>query len=424
MRAVPDYTYLARDSSGKPVEGTITAPNSAIALGRVRALGYEVERVRAIERPTDLEITQAVGGRKARPGQLFAENFVYPVSSGVPLKDLAIFYRQFGTLVGAGIPLFQSLATLESQTRNTKLKEILRSSQRQVQAGGRLSEVFESYPWIFSELQIEMLRAAEHGGMIEQMLNRIADYLEQELALRRLISRLTIYPKLVLFSALFILGRSFFSDFTPALSKLIVGQMAKMDYSPMDYLNDTVIFLAILGLSIFGVVAFCRIFLFQSPGAREAYERFKMGIPGLGKVVRQFALAKFGRAFGAMYAGGLPLNTAVRVAGNASGSKYLGRATERAMAAVGRGGSVTDAFRATGAFPPIVLDMLHTGEQTGNVDAMMTKVSEYLEGEAEGKAHLYSHLFATAIYLMVAIFVAFAIIKFYGGYASGFGAGL
>ncbi len=409
---MPEFTYVARDRTGRPVEGSVVADNSAIALGKIKAMGYEVEKVRAV-----VAVIRKVSIRRR-----FAENFLYPVVSGVPLKDLAIFYRQFATMIDAGIPLFQSLATLEHQTKNPKMQEIIRACQQQVQVGGKLSDVFAGYPWVFSDLQIEMIRAAEHGGMLDKMLQRIADYIEQELALRRLISGLTIYPKIVVFSALMILGKSFFTDFTPAVSKLVLGGMGKSSYTGLDYLFDTVFFLGAIALILFGIVAFCRIFLFQSAAGREGYERFKMAIPGLGKVIKQFALAKFGRAFAAMYAGGLPLNQAVRVAGNASGSKLVARAVERGMLVTEKGGSISEGFRSTGMFPPIVLDMLHTGEQTGNVDAMMNKTAEYLEGDAEAKARQYSHLFATGVYLLVAILVGFAIISFWGGIAGTYGA--
>jgi type II secretory pathway component PulF len=416
---MPEYTYVARDRAGKVVEGTIVADNSALALGKVRQMGYEVEKVRSIEQAVR-ERSGAAPARQVGLARRFQENFIFPVVSGVSLKELALFYRQFATLIHAGFPLYQALVTLEAQTKNSKLKEIIRASQEQVQSGGKLSDVFAAYPWVFSELQMEMLRAAEYGGMLDDMLHRIADYLEQELSLRRMISKLTLYPKIVVLSALFILGAKFFVDGTPAISKLIIAWMGQGNYSGAQYLMDTAGFLALALLIGFAVVAFCRITLFQSDTARESYERFKMSLPWLGTVIRGFALAKFGRAFGAMYAAGLPINLAIRVGGNASGSRMIARATGRAMLAAERGALLSQAFQETGVFPKIVIDMLHTGEQTGNLDAMMNKVAEYLEGEAESKAHLYAHVFATAIYLTVAILVAYAVIKFAlsGGYGS------
>ena len=419
---MPDFSYTAKDRTGRTIEGTIQAANSAIAAGRVREMGYEVEKVRALDPRAARE-----GSRMrstAQPiGQRAKENLVYPVSSGVPLKDLAVFYRQFATMIHAGIPLYQSLSTLEGQTRNQKLQEVIRSCERQVEMGGKLSDVFNAYPWIFSEIQIEMIRAAEQGGLLDEMLNRISDYLEQEIKLRRLISGLTLYPKIVVFMAWMILGIRFFTDGLPAFSKLIIGSMKpEFKYGLTDYLVDTVFSMLIVGGIIFGIYAFCRIVLFQNEDARERYEQIKMGIPGLGQVAKKFALARFGRSFGAMYAGGLPLNTAIRVGGDASGSRIIQAATQRALTSIERGSVLSQAFRETGVFPPIVLDMLHTGEQTGNVDEMMVKVSEYLEGDAEAKAHLYSHIFAAAVGLLVAILVGMAVIRFYMGYISGMGA--
>lgn len=409
---MPDFAYIGKDRSGRTVQGVVQAENSALAVGRARELGVEVERVRP------------VGPSRSEVGLMrrIAENVVLPVVSGVPLKALAVFFRQLATLINAGIPLYQALTTLEHQTKNARLQAILRDGQRHVLEGGRLSEVMERANWVFSPMQIEMVRAAEQGGMLDQMLSRIADYLDQELELRRLISRLTLYPKITLFVALMVLGKSCFLDmktmFVPAVARLVLGGMGKDQYTAIDYFWDTLGFLGIAALCVFAVVAVCRVTLFQSEAAREGLERVKQAIPGVGTVSRHFALAKFGRAFSALYAGGLPLSTAIAVAGEASGSSILRHATGRAVRASERGASLSQAFRETGAFPPMVLDMLQTGEQTGNLDAMMNKAAEYLEGEAEARAHMYSNIFAVAVALIVAMLVGFAIIRFYMGMAS------
>jgi type II secretory pathway component PulF len=290
-----------------------------------------------------------------------------------------------------------------------------------VVGGGRLSDVFERHRYLFPELQIAMLRAAEHGGMLEDTLKRLAEYLEKELALRRMISRLTLYPKLVLLSALFILGRSFFTDGIPAVSKLIVGSMGKAAYGGWDYFLDTAFVLLVLGAGTVATIAVARTALFRSPVAREVWERLKLSVPGVGGVVRSFAATRFGRAFGAMYGAGVSLGAAVRVAGVASGSGLIAASVERAMDRVERGEPLSRALSSAGVFPALVLDMLRTGEQTGNLDTMMSKAADHLEGEAETRAHMYSHIFATAVYLLVAILVAFAVVRFWASYAGGFG---
>ncbi|HSV72354.1 MAG TPA: type II secretion system F family protein [Chthonomonadales bacterium] len=413
---MPVYAYIARDREGRTQTGTVEAANSALAAGKVRARGLQVERVRAVDEPPRRPVHAAETPASASRG--VAEVLIFPVASGVPLKALSVFYRQLATLVNAGLPIYQALESLGRQTSNARLQSILKECQQHTLEGGPISDVMRRHTSVFGELQIEMIRAAEQGGMLDTMLHRVADYLEQELALRRLVSRLTLYPKLVALVAVLLLGRSFFGDFTPAISKLVIGSMGRGGYSVMQYLLDTVGFLALLAAAVFAVVAVCRVTLFQSLEARAGYERLKIAIPGVGGVVRSFALARFGRAFGALYGAGLPLNASIRTAGRASASVHLALAAEHAVLATERGATISEAFRGTGALPPLVLDMLRTGEQTGNIDAMMNKVSEYLEGEASSRAHLYAHVFSVALYLLVALMVGAAVVSFYTGVGS------
>jgi type II secretory pathway component PulF len=395
-----------------------------MAVGRLKAQGLEVERIRAVpgggvssrpERTVELRAARTPLGSRA------VREIVLPVVSGVALRDAAMLFRQMATLVGAGLPLYQALVSCEAQTRNPRLKGILRDCQTTVMSGGRLTEALEAHSYAFSDLQLAMLRAAEHGGSLDTALARLAQYLEQELALRRTISRLTLYPKLVLLSALFILGRSFFSDGMPAVSKAIVGTMGRLSYTGLDYLADTVLVLLYGAALVIAAVAVTRTVSHRSPSFRIALERIKLAIPGVGSVSRGFALTRFGRAFGAMYAAGLPMGESVRVAGDASGSYVLREGAERVVESVERGESASAAFARAGVLPPLVLDMLRTGEQTGNLDAMMEKVAEHLEGESEARAYQYSHLFATAIYLIVAGLVGFAVVRFWSGYSTGLG---
>ena len=410
---MPIFSYIATDRAGETVEGTVEARDSAIAFGKVRALGYEVQRIRAAS-----EKTVAIE-RPSRSGvaRRLAENLVFPAVSGIPLIALATFYRQLATLINAGLPMYQALVTVGNQTRNAQLRRIIAEFQDAVQAGGRLTDVMERRRWAFSEIQIEMLRAAEQGGALDTMLHRIADYLDQEVAMRRLISRLTLYPKLLLVVAVLILGpTAFLSGGTPAISRLVLGSMGVGAYSAIDYVIDTVLTPILYVAAVYLVFAVGRVTLFQSENAALAWERIKRAIPGIGTVSRQFALARFGRAFAAMYAGGLPLPAGSRIAGNASGSRIVAQATAHASAAAERGVPLSQSLRETGAFPEMVLGMIATGEQTGNVDTMMQKAAEYLENEGEERAHRYAHLFSMAVYLLVLLLIAASVLSFWIGY--------
>jgi len=413
--AMQEFVYHARDPAGALVQGRIAAQNSALALARLRSQGLIVEYLRPASSP------EGEPAEKTAVTDTLLREAVFPVASGVTLAELATFYRQLATLIGAGMPLYQALVSLESQTRNGRLKTVLREAQNHVMQGGRLSDVMERHRYLFGELQRDMVRASEHAGTLEETLSRLADYLERELQIRRTISRLTLYPKIVLLSALFILGKSFFSDGMPAFSKLIVGSMGRVSYTGIDYLKDTLLVLATLLLGYALVNAVLRTLFHRSPSARESYERLKASLPGIGGVSRAFALTRFGRAFSAMYSAGVPLTTALAAASTASGSATIAKAIRTALERVERGDSLSSALAATGAFQPLFLDMLRTGEQTGNLDAMVDRVADHLEAEAETRAYQYSHIFATGVYLLVAALVGFAVVSFYMSYGSSFG---
>lgn len=355
--------------------------------------------------------------REVSLAQRFKEAFIYPINSGVVLKELAPFYRQFATLINAGLPLYQSLVALESNTKNAKLKEIARAAQEQVQAGGRFSDVMAAYPWIFQPLQIEMVRAAELGGMLDQILRQIADYVDHELSIRRLISYETFYPKLVLFVALMILGRPGFTEFMPAIAKLVVGSMGKLDYSFADYLRDTIGFGLMFLLPVAAAVIVFRLFLFNVASVRESYDSFKLSIPVLGNIIKMFVVAKFTRIFAALYRGGFSMADSIQIASNSSSNWVLRRATVRAFRTAQQGGLASEALRSSGFFPSMAVDMFRTGEMTGNLDEMMEKVADHYEAEAKTKSHQAALIFSAVVFLLVAMLVFFAVLGFYGGYA-------
>lgn len=356
---------------------------------------------------------------RAKPfPQMFRERVVYPIFAGVVLKDLAPFYRQFATLINAGIPLYQALSALESSTKNPKLKEIARAGQRQVQAGGRFSDVMAAYPWICSPMQVEIIRAAEQGGMLDTSLRQLADYVENDLSIKRLISRETVYPKIVLFVALMLLGRPGFMFGTMAIVRFVLGGMGKDAYTGLDYLKDTLGFGFLCLFPIAACIIAFRLFFFNSVAFREGYDMFKTSIPVLGNLIRMFATAKFCRTFAALYRGGFPMGSALQIAGNASGNFVLRKAAHRAAAAANRGEMVGDSMRSSGFFNALTVDMFRTGETSGSLDMMVDKIAEYYEAEAKMKSHQAAMILGTCVFLLVAILVAVQVISQYGGLAA------
>ena len=346
-------------------------------------------------------------------GRKFAETLIYPIFAGVAFKSLPPFFRSFATLINAGIPLYQALGSLEAATSNAKLKEVARAGQRQVEAGGHFSDVMAAYPWIFQPVQIELVRAAEQGGMLDQVLMQIADYVEHELEIRHMIRRETLQPKITLTVAFLILGRPGFSGAMPAVSSLVVGTMGKMAYTLTDYLMDTFGFALTLLIPVLALTALFRLVLFNISDIREAYDSFKMSVPVIGGIVKMFALSRFTRTYAALYRGGFPMGSCLRIAGDGCGNAVLRRAAYRAVPYAEQGGLVSDAMQSM--MPPIALNMMRTGETTGNMDIMLDKVADYYEAEGKLKSNQGAKIFGVVVFLIVAYFVASAIIGFYTG---------
>jgi type IV pilus assembly protein PilC len=368
---------------------------------------------RAVERPGSAGLEE----REKPLPQLFMERVINPIFAGVALKDLAPFYRQLATLINAGIPLFQSLSALESSTKNPKLKEIARAGQIRVQAGGRFSDAMAEFPWICSPMQTEIVRAAEQGGMLDISLRQLADYVENDLAIRRLISRETIYPKIVLFVALMLLGGPGFLGNPMAIVQLVLGGMGKAPYTGMDYLRDTLGFGFLCLFPIFATIIGFRLFLFNSVVFRERYDMVKTSIPVFGNLVRMFATAKFCRTFAALYRGGFPMGSALQIGGNASGNFVLRRAAHRAAHAANRGEMVGNSLQSSGFFNHLTIDMFRTGETSGSLDLMVDKIAEYYESEGQLKAHQAALILGVVAFLVVAVLIGAQIIGMYGGMA-------
>ncbi len=357
--------------------------------------------------------TVGTGRRHVSFVELFKERMIYPVFPGATTGELAVMYRQWATLIGAGIPLHQSLHSLEASTSNKRLKQILQRAQGHVLAGGRLSVVLAEFPWIFPTMHTELIRAAEEGGFLETVLGQLAEYVEHEMAIRDLVRKETLWSKIVLVTALMILGAKFFWTWVPVIVDLVV----QGDVS--GYLWNTVGFGGAILAVAFAVVALFRLVLFNVPGVRDLYDQVKLKIPWLGNLIRMFALAKFNRTFAALYRCGMGMMSSLEIAGDSTGNSVISKAAYRAARDVEVGKLASDSLERSHQFLPMAIDMLRTGETSGSMDEMADSVADYYEKEGKLKAHQVSMIFTTIVYFLVAILVAIAVIQYYSHYAAG-----
>ncbi|MFY9233162.1 MAG: type II secretion system F family protein [Fimbriimonadaceae bacterium] len=398
---MPVFEYRATNEQGEPITGTLHSASVASAAESLASQGLTVEHVGIAYSPGDLLPQEMANAERPRAQPTpFQANVLDPLFGKVPLPDLLFFFRQLASLQNAGVNLAQSLNTLSGQTRNEKLKAIIREMGRGAEAGRPMTETMVRYPEAFSPLIVSLVRAGEQGGNMDGILRQVAEYIDDEIELRRLYRSVTLYPKLVLgVSVLVIVGANW-----------IIGAVGggQRLYSP---LTDPAILipLVLVGLWFF---FYLRVGL-QNPALRYKWDRFILQVPVIGVTLKQLVMAKFGRAVGSLYKGGIPIHDAVQLGADACGNQYLRSEMYPMIARLKEGAGITDSFRQTGAFSPIVLDMTQTGEQTGNLDQMLIKMAEFYEGESKARTHQLAVTTGVVILLFVAIYVGYILVMNY-----------
>ena len=418
---MPVFEYTATDTEGKPVRGTLMSSTLASAAEDLARQGLQVQHLgtpAALHDPIPSGFQSSAGvdrsGYPERSGEeditaqrsYVMTDIVGPLVNKVPLSQLLFFFRQLGTMLSAGVGMVQTLDTLAGQTKDPRLRSVVNELREHALAGRPMSVGMQRYPEMFNPLMLSLTRVGEQSGMMDKVATQIAEYLEREIELRNLLRRVTIYPKLVLAASIIIvLG-----------TNAIIASLGKK--GGLDSIltrPETWVVLAPLIIFLF---LFTRVGL-HNPRAKYTWDNLILMLPGFGTVVRQLSMAKFGRAFGVLYSGGVPVPRSVELAADACGNEFIRARVYPAGRALEEGVGITYAFERTGVFTPIVLDMTRTGETTGNLDFMLDKVSEFYEGEAQTRAVQFGHAFGVLVLLVVAIYVGYTVITFYSGYFGG-----
>ena len=426
---MPSFEYSAVDSNGQQTSGTVLGLSLADAAKQLADRGLTVEKINVAQflgdplanesmRPSQETATNTavqpppVAQQQLReppptePRSYFATNVMGPLVGGVGLNQLMFFFRQLGTMLDAGVPIVHTLETLGKQTRDPRLVHVIHEMRGHVMEGRPISAAMQRYPEIFSPLYLSLIRVGEEGGFLAQACKQVSEYIEQDIRIRNQYRRALFMPKLTVFGSIVIIGLAnwFISTYTSGATI----------WSPLTQISTWVI----LGPVLVGLYLFNKVGL-ANPRIRYNWDAFLLKIPYLGHTLEQFAMAKFGRAFGALYSGGVAVPRAIELAADACGNEFIRGRIHPASKNLESGDAITDTMRSTGVFTPLVTDMMHTGETTGNLDSMLDKVSEYYEGEAEVRSHQLGKILGVVAVIIVAIYVLMVLIRFYTGYFSG-----
>lgn len=382
------FQYEAMNASGQEVKDEVEANTSEDAITKIRNLGYFPTKVRQ-KGGAKRQPTAAGAAPKRRSGGM----------GGVSKKQLTQFTRQLSTLMDAGLPILRSLRILEQQQKPGPLRVTLRHVSDDVEGGATLSEAMARYPKAFDRLYSNMIAAGEAGGVLDIILQRLADFMEKSQRLKRKIIGAMIYPICVISFAMLIVSgiiyfvvpkfKVIFVDFDAelpgptvfllALSDWMVG---KTEIAPGVYENMVIPGWAIvIGSPIISIVAYKVIRQFQ--GGRFFTDVVKLKIPIVGSILTKGAVSRFTRTLGTLISAGVPILEAITITKDTSGNEVYVRALGRVHDSIREGDSFANPLRAAKVVDSIVVNMVDVGEETGELDKMLIKIADNYDDEVE-----------------------------------------
>jgi type IV pilus assembly protein PilC len=389
------FRYTARDQHGREVSGTATEESAGALSDRLASRGYTVTVI-----------------EEYRPQRVRPVSPLRALRGRISAYALAPFFRSFHVLYRAGVPLNAALESLARQARGLRLKRAVTTMRKDVAEGMSLTDSMSRHAPAFSPLELSMVRAGEEGGFLERSLEQIADYLDEEIELRRLMVQALAYPVILLFVAVMF----------PIVLRYIAGAWLGLKIELWGPLNNNLFWISV-AIGLVALIVLFRLGM-QSGHFRLGWDHVRLHVPFVGKTLHMLIMAKFGRALAALYRGGLPLGKSLRLSGDVCGSELVRSRCWSAAVRIESGAAVADTLAGTGVFNPMVIDMLRTGESSGELDEMLLRVASYLEEDAKVRTRLAGIVFAVLVFLLIAIYIAFFVISFYSGYFSGIMSGV
>lgn len=358
-----NFTYQARDTAGKSITGEIEAADDQSAS--LALMGRDLMVVAL--RPAGARKKQT----KRRQGK-------------VKSQDLVVFTRQLATMIDAGLPLVQTLTALEEQTESKTFKPVLSQITERVEQGNAFSEALAEHPKVFNRLYVSMVQAGETGGFLSEILDRVATYLEATARLKKKVKSAMSYPTIVCFIALSIalfliikvipIFADIYKDFG---AKLPAPTQVLIHIS--DFIRHYFVFATIsAGAAVFGLIK-----LKKTKRGAVVWDRTKLKLPVFGKLIHKIALSRFARTFAALVRSGVPILETLRIVSQSAGNVIVESAVEKTAASIEKGENIALALGQQPIFPPMMVRMISAGEQTGKVDVMLEKISDFYDEEIE-----------------------------------------
>jgi type II secretory pathway component PulF len=402
---MPNFAYIVKDAKGARVEGMIKADTLDMAVEKLAKEGSTIISVKAA----------AEGAFKGKLS-LFDKVMlaIYKFRTGVSLRTLVFFTRQLSTMFSAGLTIEKAITDLEKEEKNKKFSKVLRKIGEDIRKGFALSEAMEQHPGVFNPLYVALVQAGEASGTLHTVLDELSDYLEKIEDTKRKVTSAMAYP---VFIMVFLIGViwGMFYFIIPMFAEVYADFNATLPMPTVIAINisNFIVNNLLLAILVF-ILAIVGLFLiYLTDRGRYVMDTMKLRIPVVGGVITNSIMSKFSRTFSILMAAGVPIMDTMELTENVVQNAVVEGAVRRARVLVKEGYGVANAFRRTGEFPPTLLQMLSTGEETGDMDKLLGKAAQFYEKLVDSVIDRLTSLIEPLLIVMMALVVGTIIIVIY-----------
>ncbi|MFH1478873.1 MAG: type II secretion system F family protein [Candidatus Omnitrophota bacterium] len=388
---MPLFRYVAKESMGKTVTGTSEYSDKAILVDALRKKNLVIISIEEVAKK------RSMGG-----------------SSKVKLDDIVIFSRQLATMVDSGIPLVQALDILSEQLDKSNFKSVVAAIRDDIEVGTSFSEALGKHPVVFSPLYINMVRAGESSGALDDILDRLATYLEKTSALQRKVKSSLIYPAVVIVMATLI-TLLMLLKVIPTFKGIfdILGGDLPFPTRALIFISDTLrgIFLYLVAIAVITVIGIRK--YMQTSRGRMFFDRSVLNLPVFGELLRKVAVAKFTRTFSTLIKSGVPILVSLEIVGKTAGNTVIEKALGDVRSSIKEGESIADPLAKSNVFPPMVVRMIQVGEQTGELEKMLSKIADFYDDQVDAAVSGMTSLIEPLIIAFLGIVIGSIVIAMF-----------
>jgi type IV pilus assembly protein PilC len=358
------FNYTVRDKTGKIVKGSVEGDSRDNVSAKLRETGYIILSLDE-KAASSFASLKAGGGGRVKP------------------KDLTVFSRQFSTMINAGLSLTKCLNILGSQTESAVLRGAIAQVGRDVEAGQSLSDSMAKHSRIFPNIFVNMVRAGETGGVLDEVLSRVADHLERDAALKAKIKSAMTYPVAMLVLVLVVLAAMmiFVVPVFQGMFSSMGGKLPAATQVLVDLSSFVRSWRAIVALIVVFAIRFAFGRWKSTASGALVWDTIKLRMPIFGSIVRKIALAKFTRTFGTLVSAGVPILSALDIVGDTAGNEVVASAVKRVRSAIKEGETIAKPLSESSVFPSMLVQMISVGEETGALDTMLNKIADFYDEE-------------------------------------------